>query len=186
MIQRIQSLWLLLAAACAFAVGIREKIISEGLSAFRPYTGRLQVKTALGGATLIDDTYNANPDSMRAALRTLIELDADGRRIAVFGEMKELGSESEVAHWHVGQTAAIFGIDQLITIGDVAKAIGEAARAGGLKNITAVDSTKEAAELLGDIARPGDLILVKGSRSARTEQVIEAFGLRHSSFVISP
>jgi UDP-N-acetylmuramoyl-tripeptide--D-alanyl-D-alanine ligase len=80
----------------------------------------------------------------------------------------------------------MFGIDRLITIGDMAESIARAARASGLKDTTAVRSTSEAAELLGQIAKPGDLILVKGSRSARTEQVIEAFGRRHSPLVISP
>jgi UDP-N-acetylmuramoyl-tripeptide--D-alanyl-D-alanine ligase len=119
-------------------------------------------------------------------LRTLVELDADGKRIAVLGEMKELGSASELAHREVGETAATFRIDQLITIGDMAEGIAQGARAGGLEKTSAVRSTREAAELLGEIAQPGDLILVKGSRSARTEQVIEAFGRRHSSLVISP
>jgi UDP-N-acetylmuramyl pentapeptide synthase len=145
----------------------------------------LQIKE-IHGVQFIDDSYNANPDSMKAALRTLVELDADGKRIAVLGEMRELGSESERGHREVGETAAKFGIDQLITIGDMGELIARAARAGGLEKTTAVRSTREAAELLGEIAEPGDLILVKGSRSARTEQVIEAFGLRHSSFVISP
>jgi UDP-N-acetylmuramoyl-tripeptide--D-alanyl-D-alanine ligase len=169
----------LLAVAAGRVFGLSLEDCAAGLVAAPLAKARLQIRE-IHGVQFIDDTYNANPDSMRAALRTLIELDADGRRIAVFGEMKELGSESEIAHRHVGQTAAIFGIDQLITVGDVAKAIGEAAREGGLKNITAVGSTKEAAELLGDIARPGDLILVKGSRSARTEQVIEDFERHHS------
>jgi UDP-N-acetylmuramoyl-tripeptide--D-alanyl-D-alanine ligase len=169
----------LLAVAAGRVFGLSLEDCAAGLIAAPLAKARLQIRE-IHGVQFIDDTYNANPDSMTAALRTLIELDADGRRIAVFGEMKELGSESEVAHRQVGQTAAVFGIDQLITIGDVAKAIGQAARAGGLENITAVDSTKEAAELLGDIARSGDLILVKGSRSARTEQVIEDFERHHS------
>jgi UDP-N-acetylmuramoyl-tripeptide--D-alanyl-D-alanine ligase len=100
--------------------------------------------------------------------------------------MKELGSESELAHREVGETAATFGIDQLVTIGDVAEAIARAARASGLENAIAVRSTAEAAKLLGEIAQPGDLILVKGSRSARTEQVIQAYAHRQSPVVISP
>ncbi|PYJ22202.1 MAG: UDP-N-acetylmuramoyl-tripeptide--D-alanyl-D-alanine ligase, partial [Verrucomicrobia bacterium] len=132
------------------------------------------------GVRFIDDSYNANPDSMKAALRTLVELDADGKRIAVLGEMRELGSASELAHRDVGETAATFRIDQLITIGDMAEVIARGARAGGLEKTAAVRSTREAAELLSEIAEPGDLILVKGSRSARTEQVIEAFEHRYS------
>jgi len=100
--------------------------------------------------------------------------------------MGELGSESEHGHREVGETAATFGVDQLIAIGDMGEVIAQAARAAGLKKASPVRSTSEAAELLSEIAEPGDLVLVKGSRSARTEQVIESFGLHHSEFVVSP
>ncbi|TMP94636.1 MAG: UDP-N-acetylmuramoyl-tripeptide--D-alanyl-D-alanine ligase [Verrucomicrobia bacterium] len=174
----------LLAVAAGRAFGLSLEDCAAGLVAAPLTKARLQIKE-IHGVQFIDDSYNANPDSMKAALRTLVELDADGKRVAVLGEMRELGSESERAHREVGETAAMFGIDQLITIGDMGELIARAARAGGLEKTTVVRSTSEAAELLGEIAEPGDLILVKGSRSARTEQVIEAFGLRHSSFVVS-
>src|SRR5467141_825557 len=179
----IQNALLAVAAGRIFGLSLEE--CAEGLAGAPLTKARLQIKE-VHGVQFIDDSYNANPDSMKAALRTLVELDADGKRVAVLGEMRELGSESERGHREVGETAAMFGIDQLITIGDMGELIARAARAGGLEKTTAVRSTSEAAELLGEIAEPGDLILVKGSRSARTEQVIEAFGLRHSSFVISP
>jgi UDP-N-acetylmuramoyl-tripeptide--D-alanyl-D-alanine ligase len=175
----------LLAVAAGRVFGLSLEACAAGLAAAPLTKARLQIKE-IHGVRFIDDTYNANPDSMKAALRTLVELDADGKRVAVLGEMKELGSESEGAHREVGQTAATFGIDQLITIGDTAEAIARAARASGLENTTAVKSPAEAAKLLGEIAHPGDLILVKGSRSARTEQVIEAYAPRHSPTVISP
>ena len=175
----------LLAVAAGRVFGLSLEDCAAGLVAAPLTKARLQIKE-IHGVQFIDDSYNANPDSMKAALRTLVELDADGKRIAVLGEMRELGSESERGHREVGESAAMFGIDQLITIGDMGELIARAARAGGLEKTTVVRSTSEAAELLGEIAEPGDLILVKGSRSARTEQVIEAFGLRHSSFVVSP
>jgi len=175
----------LLAVAAGRVFGLSLEDCAAGLVAAPLTKARLQIKE-IHGVQFIDDSYNANPDSMKAALRTLVELDADGKRIAVLGEMRELGSESERGHREVGETAAMFGIDQLITIGDMGELIARAARAGGLEKTTVVRSTSEAAELLGEIAEPGDLILVKGSRSARTEQVIEAFGLRHAAFVISP
>ena len=134
----------------------------------------------------LDDSYNANPDSMKAALRTLVELDADGKRIAVLGEMRELGIESQSAHSDVGQAAAALKIDYLITIGKIAAAIADAAKSAGLRETAVVDSTSEAAVLLDEITAPGDLVLIKGSRAARTEQVIEQFELRHSSFAASP
>jgi UDP-N-acetylmuramoyl-tripeptide--D-alanyl-D-alanine ligase len=179
----VQNALLAVAAGRVFGLSLVE--CAAGLVAAPLTKARLQIKE-IHGVQFIDDTYNANPDSMKAALRTLVELDADGKRIAVLGEMKELGSKSERGHQEVGETAATFGIDQLITIGDMGEVIAEAARAGGLEKTTVVRSTSEAAELLGEIAEPGDLILVKGSRSARTEQVIEAFGVRHSSVITSP
>jgi UDP-N-acetylmuramoyl-tripeptide--D-alanyl-D-alanine ligase len=112
---------------------------------------------------------------MKAALRTLVELDAEGQRIAVLGEMRELGEESERGHREVGESAATLKVDHLIAIGNVAASIAEAAKRAGLENSSTVASTAEAAELLAELARPGDLVLIKGSRLARTEQVIEAF-----------
>jgi len=159
--------------------------VAAGLVAAPLTKARLQIKD-LGGVQFLDDSYNANPDSMKAALRTLVELDADGKRIAVLGEMHELGDESERGHREVGETAAALKIDQLIAIGDAATAIAEGARNAGLQKTTVVNSTSEAAELLNEIAAPGDLILIKGSRASRTEEVIEHFAVRHSSFVTSP
>ncbi len=179
----VQNAMLAVAAGRVFGLSLED--CAAGLVAAPLTKARLQIKE-IHGVQFIDDTYNANPESMKAALRTLVELDADGKRIAVLGEMGELGSESERGHREVGETAATFGIDQLITIGDLGELIARAAQAGGLEKTTAVISTSEAAELLGEIAEPGDLILVKGSRSARTERVIEAFGLRDSSPVIFP
>ncbi len=179
----VQNAMLAVAAGRVFGLSLED--CAAGLVAAPLTKARLQIKE-IHGVQFIDDTYNANPESMKAALRTLVELDADGKRIAVLGEMGELGSESERGHREVGETAATFGIDQLITIGDLGELIARAAQAGGLEKTTAVRSTSEAAELLGEIAELGDLILVKGSRSARTERVIEAFGLRDSSPVIFP
>ena len=122
--------------------------------------------------------YNANPDSTKAALRTLAELETDGRRIAVLGQMTELGAESAHGHEEVGQVAASFGIDQLIALGQGSAAIAAAARAAGLTKSQVVASAREAAELLGATTQPGDLVLVKGSRSARTERVLEEFAKR--------
>ncbi len=117
----------------------------------------------------IDDSYNANPDSMKAALHTLMELDADGKRIAVLGEMGELGEESARGHREVGETAAELGVDQLIAIGDMGATIAQAAQQAGLARTAAVGSISEAAEMLTGITAPGDLVLIKGSRAARTE-----------------
>ena len=175
----------LLAIAAGRVFGLSLEECAAGLIAAPLTKARSQIKD-IGGVKFLDDSYNANPDSMNAALRTLVELDADGKRIAVLGEMRELGDQSERGHREVGETAAALKVDQLIAIGDVAAAIADAARQAGLRKTTIVKSTSEAAEVLSEIAAPGDLILIKGSRAARTEEVIEHFGLRHSALVTSP
>ncbi|PYK10650.1 MAG: UDP-N-acetylmuramoyl-tripeptide--D-alanyl-D-alanine ligase [Verrucomicrobia bacterium] len=175
----------LLAVAAGRVFGVSLEDCAAGLLAAPLTKARLQIRD-IGGVQFLDDSYNANPDSMKAALRTLVELDADGKRIAVLGEMRELGDESERGHREVGETAAALKIDQLIAIGNAAAAIADGARHAGLRKTTVVNSTSEAAELLNEIAGPGDLILIKGSRAARTEEVINQFELHHSSFATSP
>lgn len=174
----------LLAVAAGRVFGLSIEDCAAGLASAALTKARLQLRE-VGGVQFLDDSYNANPESMKAALRTLVELEAEGRRIAVLGQMGELGAQSERGHIEVGEAAATLQIDQLITIGGVAAKISEAARAAGLTEATNVASVEEAAELLAEKAAPGDLILVKGSRSARTERVLEEFGIRHSAFGIS-
>jgi UDP-N-acetylmuramoyl-tripeptide--D-alanyl-D-alanine ligase len=171
----IQNALFAVAAGRAFGVSLEEA--ANALASAPLSKARLQVKR-IHGVQFLDDSYNANPDSMKAALRTLVELEADGKRIAVLGEMLELGSESERGHAEVGEKAATLGIDHLIAIGETAKFTVGAAKKAGLKNAVAVESTTEAAELLEQIAKTGDLVLIKGSRSARTEEVLEKFGSR--------
>lgn len=123
---------------------------------------------------------------MKAALRTLVELDADGKRIAVLGQMSELGEESERGHREVGEAAAAFGIDELIAVGATGAEIARAAQKAGLRKSISVAAAEDAAQLLGETASPGDLILVKGSRSARMERVLEAFSKRQSTAEVTP
>jgi UDP-N-acetylmuramoyl-tripeptide--D-alanyl-D-alanine ligase len=171
----VQNALLAVAAGRAFGLSLEE--CAEGLAAAPLTKARLQIKE-IRGVQFMDDSYNANPDSMKAALRTLVELDADGQRIAVLGEMSELGAESERGHREVGAEAATLGIDRLIAIGRGGAFIAEAARNSGLEKSAAVASTTEAAELLIELAAAGDLVLVKGSRSAKTERVLEEFAAR--------
>jgi UDP-N-acetylmuramoyl-tripeptide--D-alanyl-D-alanine ligase len=168
----VQNALLAVAAGRAFGVSLEE--CAAGLGAAPLTKARLQIKE-IKGVQFLDDSYNANPDSMKAALRTLVELDADGKRIAVLGEMRELGTESKRGHEEVGETAAALGIDHLIAIGETGALIAHAAENAGLEKSATVGSTTEAARLLTEIAEPGDLVLVKGSRLARTERVIEEF-----------
>jgi len=164
----------LLAVAAGRAFGLSIEDCAAGLATAPLARARLQIKE-IGGVQFIDDSYNANPDSMKAALRTLVELDADGKRIAVLGEMRELGDELERGHREVGEAAAEFGVDQLIAIGQHGAIIARAAKHAGLQKSVAVSSTTEAAEVLVDVVVPGDLVLIKGSRAAQTERVMDEF-----------
>jgi UDP-N-acetylmuramoyl-tripeptide--D-alanyl-D-alanine ligase len=168
----VQNALLAVAAGRAFGLSLEEA--AAGLASAPLTKARLQIKE-INGVQFLDDSYNANPDSMKAALQTLVELDTDGKKIAVLGEMRELGTETERGHEEVGEAAAAFGIDHLIGIGEMGAIISRAAEKAGLEKSSVVGSTSEAAELLLEIAAPGDLILIKGSRLARTEDVIEAF-----------
>ncbi len=173
----VQNALLAVAAGRAFGLSLEEA--AAGLASAPLAKARLQIKE-INGVQFLDDSYNANPDSMKAALQTLVELDTDGKRIAVLGEMRELGEETQRGHEEVGEEAAAFGIDQLIGIGEMGAVISRAAENAGLEKSAAVGSTSEAAELLRNIAVPGDLVLIKGSRLARTENVIEAFAKQSS------
>jgi UDP-N-acetylmuramoyl-tripeptide--D-alanyl-D-alanine ligase len=179
----VQNAILAVAAGRVFGVSVEES--AAGLAAAPLTKARLQIKH-VHGVEFLDDSYNANPDSMKAALRTLVELDTPGKRIAVLGEMRELGEQSAAGHREVGEAAAEFGIDHLIAVGENAVPIADAARAAGLQNVATARSTTEAAELLGDIVAPGDLVLIKGSRAARTELVLEEFANRQPAEGVSP
>jgi UDP-N-acetylmuramoyl-tripeptide--D-alanyl-D-alanine ligase len=179
----VQNALLAVAAGRVFGLSLEES--AAGLAAAPLAKARLQIKE-IRGVQFLDDSYNANPDSMKAALRTLVELGAAGKRIAVLGEMRELGEESERGHREVGQTAAELGVDQLIAIGEVGATIADAAHNAGLRNVAAARSTTEAAEMLADAAGPGDLVLIKGSRAARTELVIEEFVKRQPAQGVAP
>lgn len=169
----VENALLALAAGRAFGVTLAEG--AAALAACRLTAGRLERRT-LGGIHFLDDSYNANPDSMRAALRTLAALPTTGARLAVLGRMGELGAEAEAGHRAVGEAAAEAKLDTLIAVGAEAHWIAEAARAAGLGTTGAIHhvaDTTAAAELLASLAHPGDLVLLKGSRAARMERVLE-------------
>ena len=107
----VQNAMLAVAAGRVFGLSLED--CAAGLASAPLTKARLQIKN-IHGVQFIDDSYNANPDSMKAALRTLVELETDGQRIAVLGQMGELGAESERGHREVGETAAALDIDQLI------------------------------------------------------------------------
>jgi UDP-N-acetylmuramoyl-tripeptide--D-alanyl-D-alanine ligase len=167
----------LLAVAAGRAFGLSLEDCAAGLASAPLTKARLQIKK-IHGVHFIDDSYNANPDSTKAALRTLAELETDGQRIAILGQMAELGAEARRGHQEVGECAAALGIDRLIVLGPGAAGVATGAEAAGLTQSSIVASAAAAADLLCEHAHTGDLVLVKGSRSARTELVLEEFAKR--------
>ena len=182
-IHMVQNAMLAVAAGRVFGVSLEECAV--GLASTALTKARLQI-IEIDGIQFIDDSYNANPDSMKAALRTLVELDSDGRRIAVLGEMGELGAESERGHREVGAAAAALRVDELIAVGAMGATIARAAQKAGVKKSAAVNSQEEAAALLEKNATAGDLVLVKGSRAARMERVLEEFANKRRTAEVAP
>jgi UDP-N-acetylmuramoyl-tripeptide--D-alanyl-D-alanine ligase len=162
-----------LACAAGIALGLTLEECAKGLRSLELSKGRLQQKQ-LGGFTVLDDSYNANPDSMVAGLATLASLPGSGRRIAVLGRMGELGGEAERGHRRVGNAAGDYKIAGLIAVGEQANWIAEAARTSGVEHVVHVPDTASAVAALRDFGRAGDVVLVKGSRSAKMERVVEA------------
>jgi UDP-N-acetylmuramoyl-tripeptide--D-alanyl-D-alanine ligase len=162
----------LLACAAGLDFGLTLEECAEGLRNPGLSKGRLQQKQ-INGVTILDDSYNANPDSMVAGLATLAQVPTKGRRIAVLGRMGELGSESEAGHRRAGSAAGALGLACLITVGDEARWIADAAIGTG--EIISVTDTVSAAQALRSVVREGDVVLVKGSRSAKMENVISEF-----------
>jgi UDP-N-acetylmuramoyl-tripeptide--D-alanyl-D-alanine ligase len=160
-------------AACAIAVA---SVLGVEIEAAIGALGRAQVPGArmrivpCDGVTVIDDCYNAGPDSMRAALETLRAFPDASRRVAVLGAMKELGQWSEDEHRKVGKLA-VSCAEVLMGVGEETRAMLESA--GGIQNIWCEDAAA-AASRIGEIAREGDVILVKGSRSVGLEIVVQA------------
>jgi UDP-N-acetylmuramoyl-tripeptide--D-alanyl-D-alanine ligase len=157
----------LLAAALGWSLGIPIKKIAHGLSHPNISSGRLR-RLVCDGITLLDDTYNANPESMAAAIETLaqISVSADSQRILVLGKMGELGAHAAAAHVRIGQLAAKSGL-LTIAVGQGAEGIAEGAGA------THFPDFSSAAEWLRSNARSGDAVLFKGSRSASIEKVLQ-------------
>jgi UDP-N-acetylmuramoyl-tripeptide--D-alanyl-D-alanine ligase len=178
----------LAASATAGALGVDLNLIKEGLESFPGVPLRMEV-TSLGGLKIINDAYNANPTSMRASLLSLKNISESsapgnrGRKIAVLGDMLELGEESFSFHQEIGKFAAKT-VDFLLTVGNLSKIIVRSALEEGLEEekVFICQDNKEAAEHLLRITRPGDTILIKGSRKMKMEEVVNAL----SSIISSP
>jgi len=158
----------LAAAASAYAAGIGLDPIGAGLSAFRPYAGRLQVRKTPEGMTVIDDSYNANPDSVRAAIDVLAA--APGRTVLVLGDMGEVGDEGPDFHSEVGRYARERGIGRVLALGE-STAHTVAAFGEGARHFATLDDLAAALER---VRGEGATVLVKGSRFMRMERVVAA------------
>lgn len=161
----------LAASAAATALRVPVATVAAGLARFPGVKGRLQVKSCLHGATLIDDSYNANPDSARAAIAVLARMT--GTRLLVLGDMGELGTQSAALHAEVGAFACESGIDRLFTLGELSAPASQAFGANARHFRRIEDLLAEVENLLA----PGVTMLVKGSRFMRMERVVTAFAV---------
>jgi UDP-N-acetylmuramoyl-tripeptide--D-alanyl-D-alanine ligase len=163
------------AAAVALHLGAGLQEIAQGLASVEPTGMRMQVFTAASGVTVINDAYNANPTSMRAAVAALTDMRAVGKRVAVLGDMAELGSFAELAHFALGEIVARSGVEGLVTVGPRARRIADGALAEGMspERVRPCAGVEEASEVLDDLLGAGDIVLVKASRSMGLERIVE-------------
>ncbi|MEE8581311.1 MAG: UDP-N-acetylmuramoyl-tripeptide--D-alanyl-D-alanine ligase [Myxococcota bacterium] len=170
----------LAAAAAALAAGASLEDVATGLGRHQPIRGRMARLALAGEITLIDDSYNANPQSVRAALESLARHKGTGRGVAVLGDMGELGEAAEEAHRNAGREAAELGIDFLIALGDYAELLADAAVQSGMdgRRVRVAKEHDQVNDALLEILRPRDWVLVKGSRAMKMERVVETLVAR--------
>jgi UDP-N-acetylmuramoyl-tripeptide--D-alanyl-D-alanine ligase len=169
---RHQVLNALFAVAVSEELGLDRVVIQRGLAECKPPKMRMQFWEA-GGIRVLDDAYNANADSMVAALETLRDLPLQGRRVAVLGDMGELGAHSEAAHAEVGRSAAKLEVGQLFAVGAMAPVLAKAARDAGLSRVIEFENVETAVKAIKNFLKSGDVVLLKASRSARLERIAE-------------
>jgi UDP-N-acetylmuramoyl-tripeptide--D-alanyl-D-alanine ligase len=162
----------LFAVAVSEELGLGRAEIQRGLAECQPPKMRLQFWEA-NGVRVLDDGYNANADSTIAALETLCDLPLQGRRVAVLGDMNELGAHSEAAHAEVGRRAADLGIGQLFAVGKMAPVMARAARDAGLNRVIELADVDAAARAVKNFLKTGDVVLLKASRASRLERIAE-------------
>ncbi|MCP4604050.1 MAG: UDP-N-acetylmuramoyl-tripeptide--D-alanyl-D-alanine ligase [Proteobacteria bacterium] len=164
----------LAAAAAALAVGLGPDEIAKGLAAATPEPGRLTLKEGPQKTIIVDDTYNANPASMRAAVAASKELSEGGRTIAVLGDMLELGDQTEKEHLSLGRHIVDMGIELLVTMGEGGALINRGASDAGFSRDKCLSASDQAsaADLVQERINEGDIVLVKGSRGMQMEKVV--------------
>ncbi len=172
LIGRHQVINALFAAAVSEELGMARAEIQHGLAECKPAKMRMQFWEA-GGIRVLDDAYNANADSMIAALETLRDLPLQGRRVAVLGDMAEQGEYGPIAHAEVGRHAAKLEIGQLFAVGKMAPIVAKAARDAGLSRVIEFENVETAMKAIKSFLKSGDIILLKASRSTRLERIAE-------------
>ena len=174
---------LLAAAAVAIDMGVPLSAIAERAATMKPAARRGELLRLPGGITIVDDSYNSSPAALVKALETVAAATGSARKIAVLGEMLELGDHADRLHAECGRAAAASGLALLIAVGgDAARRLADAARAAGMRDATVVHvaTSAEAADLAVEKVRPGDLVLVKGSRGIRTDAVVERLKVEYA------
>ena len=177
---RHQAVNALFAIAIGADLGLSRAEIESGLAECKPSRMRLQLWEA-NGIRVLDDAYNANADSMAAALLTLRDLPCKGRRVAVLGDMAELGAETEQAHEEVGRRAAELGVGQLFAVGKMASVTARGAREAGLNRVMEFSEVDTAGVAVKSFLKEGDLVLLKASRAARLERIAELLRVTESN-----
>jgi len=173
----------LAAIACARRLGLNEADIVESLATAHGPEMRLQLHT-IGRVTILNDAYNANPASMKAALETLLDLTCTGRKIAILGDMRELGASSERYHKEMGQYVGAMNLDALYCVGPSAELIANEAKLAGFAGpIAHYDDSTTAATKIPAKLHAGDLVLLKGSRTIRLESIAQALASAAGSFL---
>ena len=165
----------LAAAAAAYGLGLRPAELEDGFSRLAAVSGRSRPVPLRGGGLLIDDTYNANPASMEAALRNAKAIRRGRRFVAVLGDMLELGGASPTSHFRIGHFLSGMEVDLLFTFGDEAAAIARGAVEGGMNPETVIHTgdRERLRAMVGRALRDGDVVLVKASRGMRLEGIAE-------------
>ena len=149
-----------------------EKAI-EALNNYQPAQFRMET-LKIGGINVINDSYNANPTSMQSALESLMQIKSEGKKVAILGDMLELGEQTEEFHQEVGQKAAGLGVNLLITVGELAKDIAFGAIQSGLtkEKVFSFSDNNSALQFLLENLKEGDWVLIKGSRKMKMEEVV--------------
>ena len=173
---RAQMSNVLAAVAVAVELAVPAGDIESRVAAFQPLNRRGSMKTAPGGARIVDDSYNASPAAMRAMLAAMAVTPTSGRRIAVLGEMLELGESARSLHVECGRAAASARVDELIVVGGAAAdGLTEGAERAGLarSHIHRFADSAAAGPSVVRLVKPDDLVLVKGSRGTRTDLIVD-------------